>query len=141
MHALAFLAQWQGGELRSSQAIAESLDSNPAFVRRVLGRLRERGLVVAVEGAAGGWRLAKPAEEITLRDVHAVADDGAVPLPVHAHPPNRNCVIGRHMLSLLESEFADAQRAMEERLAQTSIADLLGRVYRSERAEEAARGN
>ena len=42
----------------------------------------------------------------------------------HAHPPSRRCVIGRHMQALLEEEFAAAQRALEGRLSQTSVADL-----------------
>ncbi|MBB4935577.1 Rrf2 family protein [Lipingzhangella halophila] len=132
VHALTFLARWDSDGLQSSARIAESLESNPVLVRRVLGLLRDRGLVTAVEGSGGGWQLAKPAEEITLLDAYAAVEDDVTVLPTHAHPPSQSCVIGRHMQSLLEEEFAAAQRAMENRLAATSVAEMLRRIQRRE---------
>ncbi|WP_068040372.1 Rrf2 family transcriptional regulator [Nocardia speluncae] len=124
-HALTFLARWRDDGWQSSAKIAESLESNPVLVRRVLGMLRARGLVASAEGSGGGWQLARPAEQITLFDAYAAVEDGTSVLPTHAHPPNQSCVIGRHMQALLEDEFTAAQRAVEERLSQTSVADLL----------------
>ncbi|WP_216853585.1 Rrf2 family transcriptional regulator [Phytoactinopolyspora halotolerans] len=137
VHALTFLAQWEREGLQSSAKIAESLESNPVLVRRVLGLLRDNGLVYPVEGSGGGWQLAMPAEQITLHDAYVAVEPGATVLPVHTHPPNQSCVIGRHMPPLLEAEFAAAQRAMEDRLTQTSIADLLRSVIRREGATPA----
>ncbi|GLY65741.1 Rrf2 family transcriptional regulator [Amycolatopsis taiwanensis] len=139
VHALTFLARWEQDGLQSSAKIAESLDSNPVLVRRILGLLRDNGLVAAAEGSGGGWRLAKPAEEISLYDAYVAAEDGASVLPVHAHPPNQGCMIGRHMQSVLETEFAAAQHAMEDRLAQTSIADMLRHMHQRERIASRSR--
>ncbi|PSL08078.1 BadM/Rrf2 family transcriptional regulator [Haloactinopolyspora alba] len=139
VHALTFLAQWEADDLQPSTDIAESLESNPVLVRRVLGLLRDKGLVSAVEGSGGGWQLAKPAEQITLRDAYAAVEKGAPVLPAHAHPPSQSCVIGRHMQSLLEVEFAAAQRAMEDRLAETSVAHMLRRIRDRERGEPVSR--
>lgn len=133
VHALTFLAHWNEYGLQSSAKIAESLESNPVLVRRVLGLLRDKGLVSPVEGSGGGWCLAKPAEEITLNDAYAAVEGGVPVLPVHAHPPNQSCVIGGHMQELLEDEFASAQRALEDNLARTSIAEMLRRVLDRER--------
>lgn len=130
VHALTFLARWYDDGLQSSATIAESLESNPVLVRRVLGMLRGKGLVSAYEGSGGGWQLAKPAARITLFDAYAAVEGGVTVLPTHAHPPNQSCMIGRHMQSLLEDEFAVAQSAMEDRLAQTSIEEMLRRVQR-----------
>ncbi|TDC56536.1 Rrf2 family transcriptional regulator [Actinomadura sp. KC345] len=139
IHALTFLARWDGDGLQSSAKIAESLESNPVLVRRILGSLRDTGMVSSTEGSGGGWRLARPAEEISLYDAYAAVEGGDALLPVHTHPPSRSCVIGRHMQSLLEDEFAAAQRALEERLSRTSIAEMLARVLGRESAN-AARG-
>ncbi|MEV0396974.1 Rrf2 family transcriptional regulator [Polymorphospora rubra] len=138
VHALTFLARWHDDGLQPSAKIAESLESNPVLVRRILGMLQAKGLVTALEGSGGGWQLARPAERITLRDAYAAVEDGTSILPTHAHPPSRNCVIGRHMQALLEDEFTAAQSAMEERLMQTSIADMLDRVLGRERTGPAA---
>lgn len=137
-HALTFLARWEANGVQSSAKIAESLESNPVLVRRILGLLRNRGLVTALEGSGGGWQLAKPAEEITLLDVYAAVEDDTAVLPTHPHPPNQSCVIGRHMQSLLEEEFFAAQQEMEARLAATSIATILRRIQQREPATSGA---
>ncbi|RSN64072.1 RrF2 family transcriptional regulator [Actinomadura sp. WAC 06369] len=133
IHALTFLARWEDDGLQSSNKIAESLESNPVLVRRILGSLRAKGMVDSVEGSGGGWRLARPAEDISLHDAYAAVESDEALLPVHAHPPSRNCMVGRHMQALLEEEFAAAQRALEERLSRTSVAEMLDRVIGRER--------
>ncbi|HIZ36916.1 MAG TPA: Rrf2 family transcriptional regulator [Candidatus Ruania gallistercoris] len=133
VHAMTFLAYWTDEGLQSSATMADSLESNPVLVRRVLGALRDAGLVYALEGSGGGWQLTRPAEEISLLDAYAAVEDSRALLPTHAHPPNQNCVIGRHAQSVLEAEFSAAQRALDERLAQTTIADVLERILGRER--------
>lgn len=132
VHVLTFLARWHDDGLQSSAKIAESLESNPVLVRRVLGMLQARGLVAATEGSGGGWQLTRPPEQISLLDAYAAVEGGTI-LPTHAHPPNQACVIGRYMPTLLEEEFAAAQHAMEDRLGRTSVADMLAQVVRRAR--------
>jgi len=131
IHALTKLAQRIDGSLTSAE-IAESLASNPVLVRRILGSLRDAGLVHSTEGRGGGWTLARAAREITLRDAFAAVEAGPV-LSRHAHPPSDACEVGRHMQALLDTEFREAERAMEDRLSRTTIADLAGRVVDRER--------
>ena len=45
-----------------------------AFLERILGDLRRGGVVVSVRGRSGGYRLARPADEITLADVIRAVD-------------------------------------------------------------------
>lgn len=131
IHALTYIAQWGEDRLLSSVEIAESLDSNPVLVRRVLGRLRNASLVRSTEGRGGGWRLTRAADQITLDDAYAAVELGPL-LALHAHPPSAQCVIGRSMQSILEEEFTEAEREMRRRLRATSIADMLGHVLRRE---------
>ena len=53
----------------SSATIAEGLDAHAVFLRRVLAQLVRANLVAAREGRDGGYRLARPADQITLADV------------------------------------------------------------------------
>jgi Rrf2 family transcriptional repressor of oqxAB len=53
----------------SSAMIAEDLDAHAVFLRRVLAQLVRANLVAAREGRDGGYRLTRPAGEITLADV------------------------------------------------------------------------
>jgi len=138
IHALTLLARHGPDRLLSSTEIAESLESNPVVVRRILGRLREAALVVAVEGHGGGWRLARPGREISLYDAYAAVEENPL-LGGHAHAPSSSCVVGRNIQALLDTEFQAAENAMKERLGRTSIATMLDRVLSRDR-EIAGRG-
>jgi hypothetical protein len=48
-------------------------------------------------------------------------------LNIHEQP-NPRCVVGRHIQDVLDAEFAAAQQALEESLAHTTIADILGQI-------------
>lgn len=80
------------------------------------------------------WRLvlARAPREITLYDAYSAVEAGPV-LSRHAHPPSAECEVGRNIQALLEVEFRDAERAMEERLDRTTIAHLLQQVLDIER--------
>ncbi|MFD7285465.1 Rrf2 family transcriptional regulator [Streptomyces sp. NPDC059863] len=130
IHALAMLAHRRGGSLTSAE-IADSLESNPVLVRRVLGRLREAQLVWATEGRGGGWSLARDPRDITLHDAFAAVEEGQI-FSRHTHPPSGACEVGRNIGDLLDVEFRDAERALEERLGTTTIAGLLQRILASD---------
>ncbi|MFG1709650.1 Rrf2 family transcriptional regulator [Nonomuraea sp. M3C6] len=131
IHALTLLARWGDKSLTSAE-IADSLASNPVLVRRILGSLRDAGLVWSTEGRGGGWSLARAPREITLYDAFTAVEAGPI-LSRHAHPPSAECEVGRNIQALLEVEFRDAERAMQERLGRTTIAHLLRQVLDLER--------
>jgi Rrf2 family protein len=125
------LARWEDRSLTSAE-IADSLASNPVLVRRILGSLRDAGLVWSTEGRGGGWKLARPAREITLYDAYTAVEAGPI-LSRHPHPPSEACDVGRHMQAVLEGEFRDAEQAMKERLGRTTIAHLVQQTLTRER--------
>jgi Rrf2 family protein len=57
----------------SSTAIAQELKVHATFLRRVMVLLVRANIVVAREGRDGGYRLARPADEITLAEVYQAA--------------------------------------------------------------------
>ena len=131
IHALTMLARWDDRSLTSAE-IADSLASNPVLVRRILGSLRDAGLVWSTEGRGGGWTLARRPREITLYDAYTAVEAGPV-LSRHPHPPSDACEVGRHMQALLENEFREAEHAMDERLDRTTIAHLVRETLARER--------
>jgi Rrf2 family protein len=131
IHALTMLARWDDRTLTSAE-IADSLASNPVLVRRILGNLRDAGLVCSTEGRGGGWTLARRPRKITLYDAYTAVEAGPV-LARHAHPPSDACEVGRHMQAVLEGEFREAEHAMEERLGRTTIDHLVQQTLARER--------
>ncbi|OIQ98509.1 putative HTH-type transcriptional regulator YwnA [mine drainage metagenome] len=64
------LAQAEGVERLSSAQLAEGIDSNPTFVRRLLAPLIQAGLVRSAMGRDGGVSLSADAATITLGEIY-----------------------------------------------------------------------
>ncbi|MEL6680981.1 MAG: Rrf2 family transcriptional regulator, partial [Pseudomonadota bacterium] len=77
LHTLGHMAG-EPERVRTSADIAAHADTNPVVVRRVLGRLREAGLLISEKGHSGGWRLARSPHEITLADVYLALDESLI---------------------------------------------------------------
>ena len=121
VHVLTMLAALPR-ELQSSESMAASAGTNPVHVRRVLGRLREAGLVASRPGPGGGWQLLRAPGATTLRDVwRAVQGDERV-LGVHEVSPN--CPEGRRIRADLVGIERRAAAAVEAELATTTLAEL-----------------
>lgn len=61
--------------LTGSAEIAESREMSRQLIAKVLTMLSRAGLVAGTTGPAGGYRLARPAAEISLLDVVKVFED------------------------------------------------------------------
>jgi Rrf2 family protein len=108
----------------TSELMADSVNTHPVFIRRVLGQLSRAGLVASQPGVGGGWRLRRDPEHITLLDVYrAVANEHL--LGMHHNAPNPKCLIGRNIQRTLTGSFAQAEQAFEQTLAQQTIAQTL----------------
>lgn len=53
----------------SAQVIAEQQSIPSRYLEEIIGELRKAGLVIGKRGPRGGYRLARPAAEITLAEV------------------------------------------------------------------------
>lgn len=128
IHILLLLATDPSGQATSAR-LAASVNTNPVVIRRLAGQLARAGLV-RIRRGPGGAQLARDAASITLADVWRAMRQGDQPLlPVH-RGPSQDCPVGQAVPALLRDAFTDAETAMEEALARTSIADLAGRLPR-----------
>ena len=110
-------------ELTKSEQLAWSINTNPVVVRRILGLLRKAGLVISVSGKEGGSRLARPPEEISLRDIYEAVDEGDL-FHLHYASPNCDCPVGAYVQDSICDIFSDASQAVKNVLAEKSLADV-----------------
>lgn len=130
VHTLGFVGFAAGRHPATSEDIAISVNTNPVVIRRVLGLLRDAGLVTSQPGPGGGWRLTRGPDAITLRDAYrAVEPEPLFALP--QRPPSASCDVGRNVRQVLNRYFEDAEIAMEESLATVTLADVMADVARS----------
>ena len=62
-------------EYVSIAAIGDRRHLSSAYLEQIFGKLRRAGLLEGVRGPAGGYRLAKPADQITVIDILEAVDD------------------------------------------------------------------
>ena len=133
IHVLALARVARAGALGlpvTSEQMAESVNTNPVVIRRILGALREAGLVASQPGPGGGWRLLRRPDDISLRDVYrAVEAEPLFALP--RREPNAGCAIGKQLPAVLEGWFRAAEAALEDRLGQVTLADVIASVLAS----------
>ena len=142
IHCLLYLCDEKGDSREASvRTLAELQGVPPELLAKVFTRLAKAGLVAATEGTRGGFRLARPADEISVLDIVQAIDgdkrifdcrgvrercavfDGCTPEWAVAGP----CSINAVMLA--------AQQRMEDALAQHTVLDLVRRVSRKTPAE------
>lgn len=128
VHILSYIDIYSDGDL-SSQAIADSIGSNPSVVRRLMSRLTKAGLLQTRPGIVAP-ALAKNPNEITLLDVYRAADDNQNLLHVD-EKTNPACIVGGNIQDTLNVIYDDIQNQAEQRMQgitlQSIIDDILVR--------------
>lgn len=122
LHALVHLHH-QPKTAMTSATLAQCLMTNPVVVRRVLGELRDAGIVGAAKGRDGGWRLTQPAEAISLHAIYAAMGESLL-IRTQSDPGDRQCGIVRAVDGVMGAFLADAEALLAERLARVSLADI-----------------
>ncbi len=126
IHVLCLLAA-KRAEPVTSEFIAGSVNTNPVVIRRLLGVLRQAGIVRSQPGVSGGWVLVSDPAAITLGKLYQVVNPGTV-FSMHTRPPNPLCPIGSNIQRGLSLHYLKAQTALESELARSTIADVLNDV-------------
>jgi Rrf2 family protein len=107
----------------TSDQIAEHHHTNPVVVRRVLGLLRDQGIVRSDKGHSGGWRLAKGADQITVAEIYrAIGEPFLNPRPLADLPDT--CAIVTALQSVVRHAMAEAETVLLHHLSGRTIADL-----------------
>jgi len=122
LHTLSHMAG-EPDRVRTSADIADHAGTNPVVVRRVLGKLREAGLLSSEKGHAGGWRLAKSADKITFADVYLALDERLVSGGGNDLDPS-HCSVEMGLQARFEEVLGDIEENLIERLRETTITEI-----------------
>ncbi len=75
MVALADLALLKDGNLAPLADISKRQSISLAYLEQLFAKLRRAGLVTSVRGAQGGYKLARPANDIRVSEILAAVDE------------------------------------------------------------------
>ena len=121
IRAVLTLARADQDEVVPARHIAKEMDIPVRFLPQVLGDLNRAGIVEARLGRAGGYRLSKPATEISLLDIIEAAEGDA---------RRQTCVLSGKPCDGsdpcdVHDMFFEAQEAILQRLDGVSVAEVL----------------
>lgn len=124
-HGLAYMAKKPFGELSTLPEIGEWMSSvwsgaSETYLSNVIQRLARGGVLRSHRGIAGGYSLARPAEEITLRDLAEVLEGVSVEqcaLSLAAECPSGTRCHIRRTLRQIEEQFLES-------LEKITVADI-----------------
>lgn len=122
LHIMTLLA-YQQYKMLSSDYIAESINVNPAIVRKEISSLKKYGLIESKEGKGGGNMLGKPVKKIKLSNIYeAVYIHNALG---KTNDPNPKCPVGKHINKHLSSLYADVDMTLMKKLGKISLNDFI----------------
>ena len=123
IHIISIL-QLYGDPMPTSEYIAGSVKTNPVVIRRILGMLKQAGIVDMKRGTGGAY-LVKSVEDITMLDVYKAVgsvEDGQL-FQIHENP-NPECPIGANIQDVVNVALISAQDAMEGVLQKITLEDI-----------------
>jgi Rrf2 family protein len=127
VHILALLAIEAKDRPTTSDYLARSARTNPVVIRRILAQLGNANLLIAQPGTHGGVKLARPAAQINLREVYQAVEKGAI-FSFGSRENNPHCICGRSLEPVMTKVFHHAEQALEDALAQMTVAELAAEV-------------
>jgi DNA-binding IscR family transcriptional regulator len=119
-------------EISTSGFLARSVNTNPAVIRKIMGMLKNAGLVKVRPGIAGA-ELAKDLSDITLLDVYKAVDvvQEKELFSIHENP-NPECPVGRNIQDTMEPILSTAQLALEKVLENVTVKDVVQDIQEKE---------
>lgn len=108
----------------TSTFLAGSIGTSPVMVRTIMGMLKQAGIIESSKGKTG-ITLAKPLDEITLLDLWRAVDQSDADSLFHFHENScPQCPVGGNIHAALDGRLTAAQRALEDQLKRTTLADV-----------------
>ena len=114
----------------TSEAIANSVGTNPNYIRKVTGLLKKKGILDSRQGIHG-FSLLIPPEDLSLYTIYQAINESDEFHVFDLHQnPNDECIVGRHIRPVLNETFREVEEKAERQLRQTTLADCMEKMQK-----------
>lgn len=132
LRAMIDLADWMSeSEVIQIKDIAAREQIPVKFLEQILLTLKNAGLLQSKMGAAGGYYLARPPEEITLGQIVRVLDGPLAPIRCVSQMAYEPCGCPDEQTCGLRIIMLDVRNAITDILDNTTLADVIARVQQA----------
>lgn len=142
LHGVALIAQVPGGASVSRKVLSEHYRLPDAYLAKHLKSLVRAGVLVATPGPSGGFRLARPAAQITALDIVEAVEGSASPFlcqEIRQRAPTASPTGSYHSPCTISVMMDRAHQAWRSELDDVTVADLMNMTPKRIRERNAAR--
>lgn len=121
LHILLHMASSE--EPLTSEMLAQSAQTNPVVVRRIMAGLRNQGFVLSQKGHGGGWTLSCDIKKVTLHDVYKAIGSPTM-IALGNRSESSQCLVEQAVIIATDDTFKKAEDVLLERFFDTTLADV-----------------
>src|SRR6266446_3555643 len=122
LHAVTYLVTLKKEQPTASHIIAEKKGISERFLLKVLKPLVSARVLFSIKGPHGGYRLARPANEISMLDVLEAVDG-----PIRGHAPTGQDDPTNPLNRRLEQICSQSAEAVRKHLGKIKLSELSGK--------------
>ena len=110
------------------QTISEQQNIPKRFLEQILNELKGAGILASKRGLAGGYRLGRPADKITLAEVIRLVEGPLAPVSCVSEKFYEKCSCPDESKCGIRSVMKEVREAIVKVLEQVTVAQLCDRV-------------
>lgn len=120
----------------TSEQIAESVGTNPSYIRKIAGLLKKAEIIESRQGK-GGFSLLRRTDELTLFQIYCAAEEteGVHLFDIHRNP-NDQCIVGRYIQPTLGGMFRSIEEKTEQELMRQTLQSCMDVMRENIRREQ-----
>lgn len=129
LRAMVALGMEEGaGEVVRIQAIADAQSIPKRFLEQILNDLKDAGVVTSRRGVQGGYRLARPADRISLAEIIRHIDGPLAPVRCVSERFYERCTCPDEARCGIRSVMREVRDAVSDMLEGVTLAELVRRT-------------
>jgi len=134
LRALLVLSMNYGDQVVRIQTISEQQNIPKKFLEQILNDLKSLGAVESKRGIKGGYRLARPPENITLASIVRHVEGAIAPVSCVSDRFYERCTCPDEATCPIRDVMKEAREAVVRIMERTTLADLRDRARRLQKA-------
>lgn len=127
VHALVYLNH--RATTLSSEELSQNICTNPAYVRKVMGKLKKANLVSTKEGLDGGYYFALDPQTVTLKMLSDALTMQAVSSNWHSGNLNAECQVSSGMAEVMDKLYQQLNNVCMDVLQQVTIHSISQQLF------------
>ena len=122
LHILVMISE--STEVQNSDTLANSVNTNPSYIRKITALLKKAGIIESTQGKSG-MSLLKSSREIDLLEIYQAVHPKEVKL-LNVHTDvNSECPVAQYIEAVLNPIFTDAEQQLFQSLKARTLEDVI----------------